>query len=104
VSTVRSISPGSVFKVAFVTYAVLVAIFGCFFILLPGLLGSSLLPGLMGENRQLAALGGGVAVTVVIYILAIFVTAFMQALFTAIGALFYNIIAGWVGGIRITLE
>jgi hypothetical protein len=103
--TIRSISPGSVFKVTFVVYAILFAIFGCLFILLPGILGvgTGMMTGVLGERGRALAAGGGVVVVVIVYVAGIFIFAFVQSIIAAIGALFYNIVAGLVGGIKIDL-
>jgi hypothetical protein len=106
--TIRHISAGSVFKVTFVTYALLIAIFGCLLVLLPGLLGSSLLGGILGDQLggqyALGALGGGIVGTLVLYVMLIVLGAFGPALSMAIAALLYNLVASWVGGVRVELR
>ena len=104
--TVRRIAAGSVFKVTFVLYGIL----GLIMAFLYGLLivfFSALSAGLLGgEMGGLAHLGAGLGVLVVFFggiIFAIFYAAFCAAL-TAIGALLYNLLAGWIGGFRLSLE
>ncbi len=100
--TIRNISPGSVFKVAFVTYGLLLAIFGCLFFVAPALLSSSIVASLARQHQGLAFLGSTTAI-VLIYVFGVIGLAVTQAILATIGALIYNIVAGLVGGIRIDL-
>ena len=106
--TIRHVSAGSVFKVTFVIYALLIAFFGCLLVLLPGLLGSSLLGGLLGDQLggryALGMLGGGIVATLITYVLLIILGAFGPAVMMALSALVYNLVAGWVGGVRVELR
>jgi hypothetical protein len=101
--TIRNISPGSVFKVAFVIYVFLLAIFGCLFFVAPAMLGSSMVASLARQNRSLAFLGSGTAV-IILYVVGVVGVAIVQAIVATIGAIIYNIVARLVGGIRIKLE
>ncbi|MBK9092483.1 MAG: hypothetical protein WBV59_20005 [Anaerolineae bacterium] len=103
-TTIRHIAAGSVFKVAFVVSCLLFGFFGCLFVLLPGLFGSSLLGSLAGDRDGLGILGGGMIATVVLYVLLVVVGAFVQGIVTVIAALIYNVAAGWVGGVSVELE
>ena len=103
-TTIHRISAGSVFKVTFVIYALLLGLFGCVLVVIPGLLGSSLLGGLVGDQYGLGALGGGIVTTLVVYVLLVVVGAFVQGLVMAIAVLIYNLVAGWVGGVRVELR
>ncbi len=102
-TTIHRVSAGSVFKIAFVTYLLLLAIFGCIGIVIPGLLGSSVLGSLVGDD-SLALFGGGIASTLIVYVLLVVVGAFVESVVMAIAALIYNLVAGWVGGIRVELK
>ncbi len=104
VATIRHISAGSVFKVTFVTYLLVFGLIGLFVIVLPGLLGASLLSGLVDDRYGLGALGGGIVGTLLFYVLLVVVGAFVQGLVTAIAALIYNLVAGLVGGVRVELQ
>jgi hypothetical protein len=104
VTTIHHISVGSVFKVTFVIYALLLGVFGCFFVMLPGLLGSSLLGGMLGDRYGLGAMGGGIVGTLIVYVLLVFVGAFVYGLVMAVAVLIYNLVAGWVGGVRVELR
>ena len=101
--TLRRVSAGSVFKVTFVIYALLLGIFGCLFLVVPGLLGASLLGSLGGRDSGLALLSGGIVGTLIVYVLLVMVGAFVQGIVTAVAALIYNLVAGWVGGIEVDL-
>ncbi|PJF46007.1 MAG: hypothetical protein CUN48_15995, partial [Candidatus Thermofonsia Clade 3 bacterium] len=68
VVTIRHISAGSAFKVTFVTYVLLLGLIGLLVVVLPGLLGSSLLGGLVDDPYDLGALGGGIVITLVTYV------------------------------------
>ncbi len=102
--TLRRISPGSVFKVSFVIYAILTAVFGCLFLLLPGLLmGGAMLP-FLDSNDAVGAMLGGTAGLLVFYVLLVIVGALLEGIIMAIAALIYNLVAGWVGGIRYEVQ
>ena len=103
-TTIRHSAAASVFKVAFVVFCLLFGFFGCLFVLLPGLFGSSLLGSLAGDRDGLGILGGGMIATVVLYVLLVVVGAFVQGIVTVIAALIYNVAAGWVGGVSVELE
>jgi hypothetical protein len=104
--TIRRVAPGTVFKVAFVLYAiiglVLAFLYGFFFLIF-----SSLGPGVFGPGmREIMRFGGGVGV-VAVFLFAI-VLAFAYAAFAAamitVGVLIYNLLAAWVGGIKVILD
>lgn len=103
-TTIHHISAGSVFKVTFIIYALLLAVFGCFAIVLPGFLSSGLLGGFAGDDYGMSVFGGGIISTLILYLLLIVLGAFVQGVVTAIGALIYNLVAGWVGGVRVELR
>jgi len=104
VATVRHISAGSVFKVTFVTYLLLLGLMGLLVVVLPGLLGASLFGGLVDDSYNLGAFGGGIVGTLVIYVVLVIGGAIGPAIVMALTALIYNLVAGWVGGIRVRLQ
>lgn len=104
IAIIRHISAGSVFKVIFVIYALLLAIFGCFAVVLPGLLGSSLLGGMMDDRYGLGAIGAGIIGTLISYVVLVVGGSLVPAIVIALSALIYNLVAGWVGGIQVTLQ
>lgn len=105
--TLRRISPGSVFKVSFVVYALIVAVFGCLFFVLPMLLlGGAALPFMDSDNvlGSVGAMTGGAVGVIIVYILMVVLGGLVQAIVMAIAAVIYNLVAGWVGGIRYEVQ
>lgn len=92
---VRRIAPGSAAKVGGVLYALIGLIFGALFSLFAmvggGMAGADAMPfaGLFGA--------GAIIVFPILYGCAGFICMF-------IGAVLYNVVAGWVGGISLDLE
>ncbi|MCS7037967.1 MAG: hypothetical protein NZP34_00010 [Caldilineales bacterium] len=101
--TIRRFAIGSVFKVAAVTYGLLFAVFGCLFLVLPGVLGLGMLAPMMAES-DLPVFSGGVASVLIAYVAGIVLFSLLYGLIAAIGAVIYNLVAGWVGGIQVELE
>jgi len=93
-----------VFKVTFVTYLLLLGLMGLLVVVLPGLLGASLFGGLVDDSYNLGAFGGGIVGTLVIYVVLVISGAIGPAIVMALTALIYNLVAGWVGGIRVRLQ
>lgn len=101
--TIRRFAVGSVFKVAAVTYGLLFAVFGCLFLVLPGIFGLGMLDQMAAES-DLPIAGGGVAGVLIAYVAGIVILALVNGLVAAIGAVIYNLVAGWVGGVQVELE
>ncbi len=102
---IRSIDPFSAGKVGCLLGALLMAIFGCFFLFLP----MAIMPGLMAsaapeQSGALHILGGGVAGAAIVYILSIIVEAVGIAIVWLVGALIYNLVAKIAGGIEIDVD
>lgn len=95
-SVVKRISPGSAFKVGLVTYGLLGLVAGVFFSLF-ALLGAAV-PG--AGNARL----GGMIFGVFAVIFFPLIYGFVGGVFAAIGAVVYNLAAGWVGGLSIELN
>jgi hypothetical protein len=97
---IKRVSPMSVAKVSFVLYAVIGLIIGGFFALFGAAMGS--LASLGGEQHtsMFPAAFFGVGAVIILPI----VYGVMAAIFGAIGAFVYNIVAGWVGGIEIEVQ
>lgn len=104
VATIRHISAGSAFKVTFVIYLLLLGLIGLLVVVLPGLLGAGLLGGLVDDRYNLGAFGGGVVATLVTYVVLVVGGSLGPAIATALSVLIYNLVAGWVGGIRVRLQ
>jgi hypothetical protein len=93
---VKRVGPGSAFKVGLVLYGILGLIVGVL-IMLISLAGLS-----MGrsESMSFAAPVMGVAAIIVCPILY----GIFGGIFAAIGALLYNLAAGWVGGLEVDIS
>ncbi len=105
---IRRIGAGSAFRIGAVLYALLFAIIGIFVIVLPSLFaslfGASMLAAFGGAENSGAAAGAGafgVVLGLFIYLAGIVLYGLMGGIFSAISALLYNLVAGWVGGLRI---
>lgn len=99
--TISRISAGSVFKVAAVIYGLLFAIFGCVFLVLPGLFGAGLLDAVAYQLGLGRSGGAGIVLVLVVYVLGILVNALLSGLIAAVAALIYNLAANWIGGIEV---
>jgi hypothetical protein len=97
---IKRVSPLSIAKISFVLYAVIGFIVGGIFALFGAAMGS--LASLGGEQRMsmFPAAFFGVGAVIILPI----VYGVMAAIFSAIGAFIYNIVAGWVGGIEIEVQ
>lgn len=102
-TTVRRLGVLSVFKITAVIYGLMFAVFGCLFLVLPGLIGSSLLGG-MAEESGLGLFGGGIVATLIAYVGGIFLFSLIYGVISAIGAVIYNLVAGWIGGIEVDIS
>jgi len=99
-ATVKSISPGSAFKVGLVTYGILGLIFGliwAFFAMVAGSLGS--LASQAGGATRVLGFGLGIGAIIIFPILY----GLIGGIFAAIGALIYNLAASWVGGLEVDI-
>jgi hypothetical protein len=90
--TLKRIGPGSAFKVGALLYAFLGLVLGAIFSLI-GLAGTAAIPNMPPGFGMLFGVG------------AIIILPICYGIFGGIGAalmaLFYNLIAGWVGGLEI---
>jgi hypothetical protein len=96
---IRRIAPGSAFKLGALLTGLLGAIFGLF----------PLLATLLGMSIFSAADGGrganvGPVLALVFYVFAVILYALFGGLVSALYAWLYNLVAGWVGGLRVELE
>ena len=100
-ATVKRIGPGSAFKVGLVVYAFLGLIVGgcmALFSMVAGSLGS--LAGGGTSGARAFGFGFGLGAIVIFPILY----GIIGAIGGAIGAVVYNLAAGWVGGIEIDIS
>jgi hypothetical protein len=100
--TLRRISVGSAFKVGAITYALLWVIIGGLLLLLQLLFGG--LIGAAAGRDSAGALGLFLGGGVVFYFIGIVMYGLIGGIGSALGALFYNLAAGWVGGLQVEVE
>ncbi|MEP7293970.1 MAG: DUF3566 domain-containing protein [Chloroflexota bacterium] len=110
-TTLKHIDIGSAFRVGVVVYALLFAVFGLLFVLLQGLLLSSLrvlIQDGSGSTRSgdLSGMfmGAGVLSLLCFYGVGIVFAAIAGGIQFAVGAFCYNRAAHWVGGVKVELE
>lgn len=112
-TTLKKIDVGSAFRVGFVVYALLFAVFGLLFVALQGLL----LSGMAGLARNSVSggtgmsggdlsvfFGAGVLGLLCFYGVGIVAAAVGGGIQFALGAFCYNLAARWIGGVQIELE
>lgn len=100
-ATLKRIGPGSAFKIGLVTYAILGLIIGicmALFSMVAGSLGS--LAG--GEAASARALGFGFGLGAIIVVPVMY--GIIGGIAAAIGAVIYNLVAGWVGGLEVDIN
>ena len=100
-ATVKSISPGSAFKIGLVVYAIfglVVGIFMALFSMMIGSLGSMV--GNAAPGARLLGFGFGVGSIIIVPIMY----GIIGGIGGAIGALLYNLAAGWVGGLEVDIN
>lgn len=91
----KSIGVGSAAKIGAVTSALMWAVLGLFFVMFGSILASAL------PNGQG---GAGAAGGIMMYIIMIPMYAIFGGIGGALYALFYNLVAGWVGGLEIEVS
>jgi hypothetical protein len=98
---IKRVSPLSIAKISFVLYAVIGLIIGGFFGLFGAAIGSL---GALGGEHQASSMFPAAFFGVGAIVILPIVYGVMGAIFAAIGAFIYNIVAGWVGGIEIEVQ
>jgi len=106
---IRRVGVVSSMKLGCAVGGLLFAVFGCFTLLLPGLLGGgSLFMGAFEETGMSPdAFGAGAGMLVflvVLYVLGVAFYAVFTGLVMALYAFFYNVVARMVGGVEVELE
>lgn len=100
-ATLKRIGPGSAFKVGLVTYAVLGLFFGICMALISMVAGS--LTSMVGSQATGArAFGFGLGFGAIIVFPIMY--GIIGGVFAAIGAVIYNLVAGWVGGLEVDIS
>ena len=98
-ATLKRVGPGSAFKIGLVTYAILgLGIFMAFISMVAGSLGS------LGQSAAPGAklFGFGMGVGAIIFFPICY--GIIGGIFGAIGAVIYNLVAGWVGGLEVDIS
>jgi hypothetical protein len=101
-TTLKRIGPGSAFKIGLITYAILGLVLGIFAASISGILGS--LGGALGQSGAPGAkfFGLGMGFGAVIFFPICY--GLIGGVFAAIGAVIYNLVAGWVGGLEVDIS
>ncbi len=95
-ATVKRIAPGSAFKVGAVSYAIMGLLFGIIFALV-SMVGGALVPASeAGVFRMFFGVGAIVFLPICYGVIG--------GIFAAIGAVIYNLVAGWVGGLEVDIS
>jgi hypothetical protein len=100
-ATLKHIGPGSAFKVGLVVYAVLGLIIGicmALFSMMIGSLGS--MSGAAGPAAKAFGFGFGLGSIIIFPILY----GIIGGIAGALGAVVYNLVAGWVGGLELDIS
>jgi hypothetical protein len=93
-SIIKSVSPGSAFKVGLVVYGLLGLIIGLFFSLF-ALLGTAI----PGASAKAGSMFFGIFAVIIFPVLY----GLIGGVFAALGAAIYNLAAGWVGGLSVEI-
>jgi hypothetical protein len=100
---VRRVGPGSAFKIGLVLYAILGLVLGIFMAFLStiaGSLGGLGMPGAGAPGSRVFGFGMGIGAVIFFPILY----GVAGGVFAAIGAVVYNLVAGWVGGLEVDIN
>jgi hypothetical protein len=95
-ATLKHIGPGSAFKVGGMVYGLMGLLFGILFALISMVGGSLMPPQEAGVFRMFFGVGA-------IVFLPIFYGV-IGGVFGALGAVIYNLVAGWVGGLEVDIS
>ena len=95
-ATVKHVGPGSAFKIGLIVYAILGFIIGIPFALIGMIGGGSL------AASRMPLLGAGVGIFAILLFPVCY--GLIGGVFAAIGALIYNLAAGWIGGLEVDIN
>jgi Transmembrane domain of unknown function (DUF3566) len=101
VTKLKRIGPGSAFKIGIVTYGILGLILGILMALFSMLAGSVATMGGGGSAAGLGMMAGFGLASIIIFPL---IYGVCGGVFAALGALIYNLVAGWVGGLEVDIS
>lgn len=100
ITRVRRVNPVQFALVSATLYAIVVFIFALLWLPIASMYGAVM--GSMGGGMQARWFGAGLGIVmIVIWPIVYFAISFIIGL---IGAALYNVVAGWTGGIEVTLE
>lgn len=95
-ATVKRIGPGSAFKLGAALYAFMGLLLGVIFALV-SLLGGALMPASEAGIFRMFFGAGAIIFLPICY-------GIIGGIFSAIGAVIYNLVAGWVGGLEVDIS
>jgi hypothetical protein len=100
-TTLKRVGPGSAFKIGLVTYAILGLVLGIFMAFI------SMVAGNLASLGQSAAPGAklfgfGMGFGAIIFFPICY--GIIGGIFAAVGAVIYNLVAGWVGGLEVDIS
>jgi hypothetical protein len=100
-TTLKRIGPGSAFKIGLVTYAILGLLVGIFMAAISAITGSL---GALGPSGAPGARLFGFGMGLGAIILVPICYGLVGGIFAAVGAVLYNLVAGWVGGVEVDIS
>jgi len=101
-ATLKRIGPGSAFKVGLVTYAFIGLVVGACFAFFSMIAGS--LGGLAGGQATTGARALGMGFGLGAIIIMPIIYAILGGIGAALGAVIYNLAAGWIGGLEVDIS
>jgi len=102
-AVVRRVGPGSAFKVGLVLYAILGLFLGICAALVSSIAGSLAGLGSPGPGAPGARLFGfGMGIGAIVFFPILY--GIVGGVIAAIGAVVYNVVAGWVGGLEVDIS
>jgi hypothetical protein len=100
-ATVKRVGPGSAFKIGLVLYGIIGLLAGivvAFVSMVAGSLGS------LGHSAVPGARGFGLGMGFGAIIFFPILYGLFGGVFAAVGAVLYNVVAGWVGGLEVDIS
>ena len=97
-ATLRRVGPGSAFKIGLITYGILGLALGIFMASISSLVGS--LGAANAPGARFFGFGMGIG-SIIVFPIAY---GIIGGIFAAVGALIYNLAAGWVGGVEVEIN
>ena len=99
-ATVKRVGPGSAFKIGLITYAILGLVLGICMALVSTIVGSLGAGAASAPGAKFFGLGMGIGSVIFFPV----VYGLIGGIFAAIGAVIYNLAAGWVGGLEVDIS